>query len=198
MHNQPQQIIKQIQTEELGILTLKTGITPNQVNQLIEYSNNDEAVIKNTTDSERFQNFESFTNWHQNNVTIYTLQDSLENLLGIIWLQSKPLPKTNLKPEFQNLDTNYYNHTFAIRLYNQARGKKLAKNLILTCIKDYIQTPTYKNSKKKGIWLQTSADNQPAINAYKSIFTQVSQTPEHNNSDKKIVMILDPKNQNLL
>lgn len=147
------------------------GINDKQIDQLIEYSQRDENIGKFTSDKERFKNREAFEEWTKKKRTVFTLSDTLGNLLGIIWLGPKPLPTRKYQTK---VDSGKYQTSFAIRIYGEARGKGLA----LDFMKRSIDT--------EGIWLEVSEENIAAKSLYSKFgFCQVSQPDENN----KIIMI---------
>jgi RimJ/RimL family protein N-acetyltransferase len=138
---------------EIGVdVFIKSGISKNQINQLIEYSRSDPSIIEFTSDPVRFKNKESFNNWYQQGRTIYTLIDKQNNLLGIIWFGQKTLP-----------DLPEYNYTFAIRIYDRARGQGLSYQFMKFTFNDLFS----KEKQITGFWLETSANNIAAIKTYK-------------------------------
>jgi len=142
---------------------IKKGILDRQIDQLIEYSLNDESVGKFTSDRERFKNRQAFEEWQQKGREIFTLNNN-NNLVGIVW--------TGLKEK--QIGGKKYNKTFAIRIYGEARGKGLALGFMRSCIKE------------KGYWLETSNDNLAAKALYSKFgFKEVSKVDENG----KIIMI---------
>ena len=142
---------------------IKKGILDRQIDQLIEYSLNDESVGKFTSDRERFKNRQAFEGWQQKGREIFTLNNN-NNLVGIVW--------TGLKEK--QIGGKKYNKTFAIRIYGEARGKGLALGFMRSCIKE------------KGYWLETSNDNLAAKALYSKFgFKEVSKVDENG----KIIMI---------
>ena len=151
---------------------IRKGILDKQIDQLIEYSLNDESVGKFTSDRERFKNRQAFEEWQQKGREIFTLNNKNNDLVGIVWTGLKELPEADWTEKFE---TNKYKLSFSIRIYGEARGKGLGVDFMRKCIGD-----------KKDIWLATSNDNIAAKKIYERFgFRQVSKP-----SDKdKIVMI---------
>lgn len=142
---------------------IRRGILDKQIDQLIEYSLNDESVGKFTSDRERFKNRQAFEEWQQKGREIFTLNNSNNDLVGIVWTGLKEKQTGNKK----------YNKTLAIRIYGEARGKGLGLNFMKSCIKG------------KGYWLETSNDNLAAKALYSKFgFKQVSDVDENG----KIIM----------
>ena len=152
----------------------KKGITDKQINQLIEYSKTDPAVLKFTSDPKRFKNKESAKKWLEG-VTPYTLSDSSGNILGITWFHEKSLPKRVFS---ENLNSNDFPLTFAIRIYGEARGKGHSYDFMKKSFEEF---------KSGNVWVETSFDNYPTIKlAEKFGFRKVSEPDERG----KIIMIL--------
>lgn len=150
---------------------IRKGILDKQINQLIEYSLVDESVGKFTSDKERFKNRESFFKWKEKGREIFTLNNENDDLLGIIWMGLKGLPERNYQIE---IDPKKYKFSFAIRIYDEARGKGLAIKFMRQCL------------KKNGVWLEVSDDNLAARSLYSKFgFKQVSETDNNN----KIIMV---------
>jgi len=134
----------------------KSGITESQINELINYSNTDHQIIQFTSDKTRFADLSAYKLWFsKKNPTIYTLTDKSNHLCGLIWFEGD---------------------TFAIRLYDKARGKGLSLDFMKQAFDDF---------KPKNVWLKTSADNLPAISTYKKFGFKQTTEPD----DKgKIIM----------
>lgn len=143
----------------------KKGITNSQIDELINYSNTDEQIIKFTSDKTRFANKESYNSWfNQKNPIIYTLANNSGNLCGLIWFEKND----------SIADCEY---TFAIRLYADARGKGVSYDFM---------KQSFDDLKPQNVWLKCSADNLPATSLYKKFgFQQISQPDENN----KIIMV---------
>mgnify|MGYP001432915408 CR=1 FL=1 len=155
---------------------IQQGILDCQLTQLIDYSQTDSEVKKFTSDPKRFANKNSFFQWQQQGRIIYTLTDSHQNLLGIIWFGQKNAPV--------NIPANF---TFAIRLYSPARGQGLSQEFMKTTFTDLLKNQ--KDSKITGFWLETSIDNFTAIHTYEKFgFKTVDQ------QDGKNIMILNNAN----
>lgn len=152
----------------------KKGITSTQIDQLVEYSKTDPAVLKFTSDPIRFKDKKSATKWLEG-VTPYTLSDNTGNLLGITWFHEKPLPERVFS---ENLSSSDFPLTFAIRIYGEARGKGMGFDFMKKSFEEY---------KPENVWIETSFDNIPTIKlAEKFGFEKVSEPDERG----KIIMIL--------
>ena len=178
----------EVTTDDLGQLSINEGLAEKQIEQLIDYANTDELVGKNTSDPHRFENREAYDDWFRSGRSIYSITDSEGNLLGIVWFGKKAFPTVTLKPEFEDLDTDLYGVTFAIRLYGKARGKGLAKKITDITLSAYMKSDDYRAAGSNGFWLETSETNLAAVNTYNTLFTQVSDSNERG----KIVMVWAP------
>ena len=156
---------------------IKPGLTEKQIDELVAYTKKDPEIQKYTHDAARFKNRKSVDKWLAKGRIIYSLVDSEDNMLGIIWFGQKDLPAENY---IENFDKNQYQTTFAIRMYGAARGKGLAKKFMADCFKNYL---TENNGS---IWLLTAIDNIPALKLYQSFgFKTVTKVDQ----EGKIIMI---------
>lgn len=158
-------------------MQLSAEISEKQIGQLIKFSTTDKVVAEFTSDTTRFKDRAAYNKWLKKGRAVYVLEDKAGNLLGIAWFGKASFPNVILKPKFAKLQTEDYNTTVALRMYGEARGKGLAKEMLATAIEKYGQ---------KGLWLEASHDNIAAIKTYQSLFTQVSDP----NEKGKIVMVL--------
>lgn len=166
-------------------LKVSKGITPNQINDLIFYSNNDQLIKLTTHDLKRFKDQEAYNEWSKKKRTIYTLVDKSQKLFGIIWFGKEQFPKN--KKLTENIIEDKYTFTFAIRIYSNARGKGYANMFVNNAFKLFKETNEYKDSLNKGFWLQTYISNLPAIKTYNRFgFITVSKPDE----EHRILMIL--------
>ncbi len=166
-------------------LQIKEGITDSQIDQLVKYANNDKQVKDLTSDYRRFQTREMADKWFDEvKPIVYTLVDHQNNLKGIIWFDDLAI----LEDEYTiNLNPKEYQLTFAIRLYDDARGKGLAQDFFKNCFSLLKETHFYKNLKFKGLWLSTKPENLGASRLYQKLgFIQV------NNPEKidRVLMIM--------
>lgn len=151
----------------LGTLSIQKSISEDAIRELVEFSQTDPVIARFTSDRQRFATFQAAKNWLSPEKTVYTLSGTKDNLLGIIWFHPMDNPKA---PE--------HHHTFAIRLYGEARGKGLPLKFMEACFADY---------GKKDVWLVVSHDNDRAISAYLQFgFKRVSSPDEKG----KIIMVL--------
>ena len=159
--------------------TFKKGITDQEIEQLVHFAQTDESVKNFTSDAKRFASRESFNAWRKENTVFYTLNDQAQKLAGIIWLEELPLPEFNpLQLSASNFNNSNYNTTFAIRTYENARGKGLSVPFIKKAFEDF---------GAKNVWLATSPDNIPAVNAYKKAgFVELGMRKD----GQKLIMLL--------
>jgi GNAT superfamily N-acetyltransferase len=143
---------------KIGDYELKEGIGEKQINDLIWYSNNDEKILANTGDLERFKDRMTYGEWLKKSRTIYCLVSG-EKLVGIVW--------------FGKSGEGF---TLAIRMYGEARGKGLSTGFLKTTIEMYKKTKEYVEAENKLIWLETGCSNCPAIKTYQNCgFKEVSR-----------------------
>lgn len=156
---------------------IKTGISHQQIKQLINFSKTDKLIKRFTSDPKRFESMQAFKKWQKKKRKIYTLTDKNNNLLGLVWFGKKFFPKNqNL---IKKIDTKKYGITLAIRLYHEARGKGIAHIFLAKALKHYKTTQEYKNISSKGIWLGTDKSNLRAKKTYLKLgFAQITK-PNH-------------------
>lgn len=149
-------------------LSIKVGIAPNQVNQLITFTHQDKLIQKFTQDLDRFKTKDSFYNWLKDEKCIYSLVDSRNNLCGIIWFSKKTRPE--IKPTT----------TLGIRIYGDTRGQGLGKKFLNLVMKNF--------NCQTGIWSVIDKNNAPSIKIHETLgFKQVT------NPDKqdKIIFVYE-------
>lgn len=133
--------------------TIHRGWNESLASQLVAHS--DEPAIKHFTPkdhSERFRDETSAHEWHKRSERIvYSLSRAAE-LAGVIWFRKSPK---------EELEADY---TFAIRLYDSARGKQLSAPFMQACEDDF-QT----RYNPRGIWLETDLGNTAARNLYQKM-----------------------------
>lgn len=156
---------------------IKQGLTEKHILKLLDYTGTDPAIGKFTSDLTRFKNRDSFDKWLLEGRDIYSLVDESDNLLGLIWFSQKNLPAAEY---IEDLDKTEYQITFAIRMYQQARGKGLAGKFMDDVFKNYLKENTDK------IWLITSVENTPAVKLYENFGFKTVTKPD---KEGKIVMI---------
>lgn len=176
--------VKLEQVEQPLDFIIKEGLTPKQIKQLLEYSTTDKEVRSQTSDTKRFKDRNTYEEWIKKRRIIYSMTDKNGNLLGIIWYGAQTFPQA--ADLLEELDTTKYGITFAIRIYEKARGKKLAVPFMQTAWQMFQQTQEYQNAESKGVWLETNTNNAAAVNSYTKFgYRQVTRPNEHG----RIIMI---------
>lgn len=168
------------------ILQITKKLTDSQIEQIIRHANEDIDVINNTHDGIRFSTVEAFRKWQQGK-ELYGMTGESNKLLGFIWFEKMKLPdnETFSAP----VNPTDYGITFAIRLYDKARGQGLTRKFMDAAFSDLLRQPFYMNEEHKGIWLSTSHDNVPATKGYQHFgFKQISEP----NKMGKIFMLYNP------
>lgn len=158
---------------------VKKGLSEKQIDQLINYAATDEG-LKYTSDPKRFKDRESFEEFSKEILSYYTLVDSEDNLLGIIWFHDLDLYLNRENP-------SAYGISFAIRLYGEARGKGLALPFTEEVMADFKESEEYKNHPHPKIWLSVSPENESAVALYKKLgFKDLETNKKYN----KLLMVL--------
>jgi hypothetical protein len=118
---------------------------------LVAHSREAEILKRVPKDAmQRFADEHAAHEWYMGNeITVYTLGEP-SGLAGVIWFSR------NLRPE---LGSDY---TFAVRMYEQARGKRLSAAFVGMTQYDFETTTQYKG----GVWLVTDATNTIARHLY--------------------------------
>lgn len=166
--------VAKINTDSIKI---KQGLTPNQINQLITFTNADAQVLQFTSDSQRFSNKKTFNSWLKNGKYMYSLVNINDNLLGIVWFSEKQPPV-----EFAN--SQKYRFTVAIRIYGESRGKGFSKQFLNFSIKHFQKTPEYLSLKQTGLWVVIDKGNVPSLKLHESL--KFKQVTKPDNQDKII------------
>lgn len=173
---------------KIGDFHITSGISNKQINQLIALTNSDDLQLhKFTADFKngngRFASRANFDKWAKKKSDIYCLQDTEENLVGIIWFSKIRLELHNLELiSHMDIKPENYTITFAIRLYSDARGKGLATSFFHETLKLYKQSKQFSSLPKKKCWLSVANDNFPARTLYEKLdFRQITTQPDHNN-----------------
>jgi ribosomal protein S18 acetylase RimI-like enzyme len=142
-------------------MDIKSGLSEKNIEQLIEYANNDETVKKFTSDERRFKDKESYLNWLQKGRKIYSLVDKKGNLMGITWFGAEG-----------------EGFTFALRIYGEARGKGLGYGFLRETMNDYMKLDEYQNAENREWWLETSENNIAAIKIYEKLGFELEKEGE--------------------
>lgn len=121
--------------------------------QIMRYTPNDAA--------ERFPSPQAAHEWYEQKQPVIYALNRAAALAGVIWYSHRPRPELAA------------DHTFAIRMYDTARGKGLTVPFMSATEADFraVAHPT-------AIWLETDMDNSPARNLYRKIgYKVVAATP---------------------
>lgn len=166
------EVVTEFNHPELGQLTVSTGLTPEQAVQLIDFTNGDPEILFRTRDlltvkkrdgeeaqivHGRFANPQTLTAWLEKERQIYVFHDPHGKLKGIIWFG-----KSDIDSEV-DFEAAGEQHTFAVRIYDDARGKGLYRQFSEAAIVHYRE-----NHMAEGdiLWLSTQATNERALRAY--------------------------------
>ena len=133
---------------------------------IIDAANHDQLIIDNTSDATRFASPEKFAEWLTTKPISYALtpKDSPNVLSGLIWFVKLALPDevtdemTQQTAGKTKLNTDW---TFAIRLYEHARGQRLSYPF-MTKVFEYF----WRDHPHQAVWLSTAADNAVAKKIY--------------------------------
>lgn len=135
----------------------------------------DTELHTNTSDRERFCTH-TYEEWYKKERYPFALTSEKKELAGIIWFGPKALPVLDTTES----DTTVWD-TFAIRMYEPYRGKRLARPFAAAVIHLY---RTQKPGRK--IWLETNEGNVGAISLYEKLhFKKIGYT-----ESRRLVMVL--------
>jgi RimJ/RimL family protein N-acetyltransferase len=180
--------VNQVYLNNKGLFVME-GLDLALAEQLIQASRQPHILDNCPRDRrERFSSVESIQAWQQKGrlalPLIKHVGDSAMTLVGFGWMG----------PEKPNEDYDYTaaaEITFAIRLYEEAVGQNNSWPFT-TAMLDAHQDEFGNN----GVWLETSADNKPALNTYRRAgFNQVDtrMVKVDDNEEERVLMILDDK-----
>lgn len=130
-------------------LIIQHDITDTQIDQLIQCTKSDPHIHQHTHDQMRFASRESFEDWRKKRRDVFVLTNSSGDLLGLIWFSKKTIPDQIASEDF---DT-----TFAIRLYEKARGQRLSY---------FFMKHAFEKRGVSKVWLSVKKANHIAINLY--------------------------------
>lgn len=134
-------------------LLFREGIDENDIQQLLHQSLEDEYILELLPgDWRRFANMETYEQRKAEGRVHYLLRDEERNIRGVTWVKPEARPFFNQQ---------WASHTFGIRLYEQARGKGLAEQLLGASLSDFME-----QQPVSGFWLATATHN-PAQQLYK-------------------------------
>lgn len=127
-----------------GHTVLRDLVAKSTEQHILKYTPNDAA--------RRFLDMDAALGWVQSNDrTLYTLYDydDTRDLAGVIWYSHSPRG---------DVDADY---TFAIRMYESSRGKKLAQGFMRAAHADWAW-----HNRNQNVWLETDTDNMAARHLY--------------------------------
>jgi hypothetical protein len=138
--------------------SLWRGFNEHHQQAIVDSANHDQLIIENTGDAKRFNTAENFQKWLKTEPIIYVLtpKDKPNELSGLIWFVKLDLPEKVAKKLDQPADW-----TFAIRLYQQARGQRLS----VPFMKEVLQR-FWQQQPNRAVWLSTQAGNVIAQKIY--------------------------------
>ncbi len=172
-------------TSVSNVYAFNMGLSESLVPQLINYSNTDPFIRRFTSDTSRFRDEQAYLTWRKKDRTIYSLtsEDGAE-LVGIVWLGREVIPYLQFEL-LEQIKPEDYGITTAKRLYGEARGKGIAKDMMRMAYTEYLKT--HSQDDNTGIWSITSTDNERNIRVNESFgFRRVSKP----NSNGKILMVV--------
>lgn len=149
-------------------MNIKEGLNDKEIEKIIEITKVDSLIQKFTHDSNRFKNKNEIREWKKDK-KIYLLYDN-ENICGIVWFSKR-----------DNKLAKGYPFTFAIRVYEHARGKGVSEYFMEKVFR------LFDPKKEKKYWLSTKVENKVAIHIYNKFgFKNKWQSKE------EIIMVFDP------
>ena len=152
--------------EEKG-LGLYRGWNDDLANVLIELSKQPHIAQSTPNDTlSRFRNLPAARNWHDlGRRSVYTLQS--DEIEGLIWYDVRPR---------RDIEADY---TFAIRMYESSRGKKLAHG--------FMQAAHYDFAESKGnptVWLDVDHGNPAA----RHLYDKFGYVADHQEGDRTVMV----------
>jgi GNAT superfamily N-acetyltransferase len=110
--------------------------------------------------AERFSDINAAQEWYKRNKKVVYALGECAVPAGVIWFSKNPRPEMGA------------DFTFAIRMYEQARGQGLSSGFMAAAHRDFETTKQYKGN----IWLATEATNLAARHLYeKSGYVTVAE-----------------------
>ena len=142
--------------------TVEQGWSDDLANELVGVSLEPTIQIHTSHDAEyRFRDFEAASDWYNNPEklpTTYSLRDdTTRELGGFAWFSRQQHPRVG----------SAYQATFAIRLYDSTRGKRLSYPFAVAAHEDFLSFSSLEDIS--GIWLETNNQNVPAHRLYQRL-----------------------------
>lgn len=135
-------------------LKVSNHLTPAHIDQLIQFSNRDQAILSFTSDKARFANFDKVSEWLSGSPSLHVLTNADEaDLLGLIWFRPKLLDW----PAPFDVHSNSLSITLAKRTYPPARGEGRVVPFFREAIQQYLGSSGHEPSV--GFWLSTRTRN---------------------------------------
>jgi hypothetical protein len=179
---------------------LVTGITPDQVEELLSNTRTDPYFKSHTSDlmvdgreQGRFSSKEKFDHWRlkRGGRQIYSLLDEENKLAGILWFGQEPLNLKDYDPTNLSFDPSLYGLTWGFRIYGDSRGTGLAAPFAKQAHDHFLTSPGYLQSSSPGLWLETDVDNQGTqVTGKKLGYSVVAKS----RSGDRLIMIKPPDN----
>lgn len=143
--------IENIHTDALEArgFTVYQGWNDDLAEELVEVSKQPHIVASTPGDIQRrFHTLQMANAWHnEGRRSVYTLRG--ESLAGLIWYDVRPRADVNAS------------HTFAIRMYEEAQGKKLAHGFMQAAHHGFVE-----HKGNQTVWLDVANDNPAARHLY--------------------------------
>ena len=161
---------------------LQPQMYPRQTHQqqLFDFSQSDQEIIANTGDATRFATTEKMKNWLSGPRIFYVLtpQQKPNEMSGFIWFSSEPLPIKTAEEQAKNS-----HWTFAVRLYQKARGRHLSFPYMKKAFEHF-----WQKQPSEPVWLSTRATNTIAQKIYTKFgFTLLGQ------KDDRLYYVIRPE-----
>ncbi|MFH2118273.1 MAG: GNAT family N-acetyltransferase [Candidatus Paceibacterota bacterium] len=146
--------------------SLWQGLNESHQQQVVAAAKNDPLVIKFTSDPQRFASLAKLKTWLAGERIVCALTPKLSpnKLVGLAWFFHESLSIDDLSrpsPLSSNLPIKPSHWTFGIRLYGDARGKRLSLPLMRKAFAHF-----WQKHPQESVWLSTAADNLVAHKVY--------------------------------
>lgn len=171
---------------DLGNLRVVRELDRKLVTQLVNLTNSSNASGDFVSDQDIFGSLEKYLEWRNAETRfVYGLTNEKGELYGMYWLTEVPLPKSNwdFTEDFQHED---YNLAASIRLYGEAKGKRLARQFgHLIALGDFMEVTA---GRYKGIWAIVAEDNASSRGSLQKDGYRCVTSP---NEESKLLYIYD-------
>ncbi len=128
-------------------------LTEDQARKMVEASTEPEMLERVPEDHERrFPDVEHALRWYKENDRIVYALGGRAALAGFAWFTEKPFPRSDITAD----------HSYAIRLYEEARGKGLGKVVMAATHVDFRRASHYEGPT----WLSVDDTNTHAKRLY--------------------------------